>query len=136
MCSLACSPFDHELNLTASGLGAVVLINKNAGGDYKQVGLHPVFVAVVYPAAMREILVHILLMKDHRDFDDEDSAYSRWLKFGVDVLGLGEPPEKRDDPDDNYEAVMEWVDAAANSFATAHGLLDRFKSFWTTEVST
>ena len=106
-------------------------INKNAGGDYKQVGTHPAFVAVVYPAAMREILTHILLVMNHRDFDDPDDPHSRWLRFAVQVLGAGEPPGE----DENAEKTTEWVDDAVAAFARKHGLLEKFKSFWAAEVA-
>ena len=106
-------------------------INKNAGGDYKQVGTHPAFVAVVYPAAMREILTHILLVLKHRDFDDADDPPSRWLRFAVQVLGIGEPPAE----DEDVERVTEWVDTAVAAFARKHGLLEKFRSFWAEEVS-
>ena len=108
-----------------------LLINKNTGGDYKQVGTHPAFVAVVYPAAMREILTHILLVLQHRDFDDADDPHSRWLRFAVQVLGVGEPPGE----DEDAEKSVEWVDDTVAAFARKHGLLEKFKSFWASEVS-
>ncbi len=102
-------------------------INRNAGADYKHVGLHPAFVAIVYPAAFREILEHILVVEEHRDFDDANDPQSRWLRFAVQVLGVGEPPAEEDGKD------REWVDAAVAAFARKHGLLEKFKSFWAGE---
>lgn len=48
-----------------------LLINADAG-DYKQIGLEPGFVAVVYPAALREVLERILRREEHRDYDDPE----------------------------------------------------------------
>ncbi len=107
-----------------------LLVNRLAG-DYKQIGHHPAFVATVYPAAMREILTHILLVLEHRDFDDADDPHSRWLRFAVQVLGVGEPPLE----DDAEEAVAQWVADAVAAFSRKHGFLDKFKAFWAEEGS-
>ena len=86
---------------------------------------------MVYPAAMREILTHILLVLKHCDFDNADDPHSRWLRFAVQVLGVGEPPGE----DEEAEKSVEWVDDAVAAFARKHGLLEKFKSFWAAEVS-
>lgn len=106
-----------------------LLLNRNAGADYRQIGRHPAFVALVYPAAMREVLGHILKTEEHRDYDDYDNPNSRWLRFAVDVLGVGEPP----DEDADSERITEWIDAAVVAFAAKHKLLDEFKNFWSKE---
>lgn len=106
-----------------------LLLNRNAGADYRQVGRHPTFIALVYPAAMRQILGHILNNVGHRDHDDPDDPNSRWLRFVVDVLGIGEPPDEEADT----ERIAEWIDDAAAAFATKHKLLDEFKTFWNRE---
>ena len=107
-----------------------LLINANAG-DYKQIGLEPGFVAVVYPAALREVLERILRREQHRDFDDPEHPLSRWLRFAVEVLGVGEPPLESEGED----ADDEWIASAVAAFARKHGLLEKFRSFWSEEAS-
>lgn len=108
-----------------------LLLNRNAGGDYRQIGKHPAFIALVYPPAMRSIFWHILLVEEHRDFDDPDDPLSRWLRFAVEVLGAGEPPEM----DAESDQISDWIDGAVATFATKHHLLTEFKTFWSEEVS-
>lgn len=41
-----------------------LLVNLRAAGNYKQFTLHPAFIALVYPAAMREVLWRIVHVED------------------------------------------------------------------------
>ena len=104
------------------------LLFNSAAGNYKQIGLDPLFISIVYPAAFREVLGHILHREEHNDYDDPDDPLSRWLKFAVEVLGAGEPPTPEED-----EAVDEWIDTAIRLFARKHGLLAKFTTYWTQE---
>ncbi|MGI9088756.1 MAG: hypothetical protein ACR2HH_13610 [Chthoniobacterales bacterium] len=101
----------------------------SAAGNYKQIGLDPGFVAVVYPAALREVLGRILHREDYRDIDEPNDWQAAWLRFAAQVLEVGEPPAENDgdDADDN------WIDAAVAAFARKHALLDKFKTFWNEE---
>ena len=111
-----------------------LLVNLHAGGNYKQFTLHPAFIALVYPAAMREVLWHIVFVEGHRDYDDPASDYSRWIRFAVEVLGVGEPPKN---PGENEDAddVADWVAGAVAAFSRKHGLLGKFEAFMTGEAS-
>jgi hypothetical protein len=131
------NPVTSLLPVIPSDLGAEVwkldfedrprLLLNGAAGNYKQVGLEPGFVAVVYPAALREILYRILHREKYRSLDDSDDWRARWLRFAADILGVGEPPETEDDP----EADDIWIDGASAAFASKHALLDKFRMFWT-----
>lgn len=105
-----------------------LLVNLHAAGNYKQFTLHPAFIALVYPAAMREVLWRIVYVDGHRDYDDSASDYSRWVRFAVEVLGVGEPPKVEDGVDD-AEEVGEWIAGAVAVFSRKHGLLAKFESF-------
>ena len=89
-----------------------MLVNLRAAGNYKQFTLHPAFVTLAYPAAMREVLWHIVYVEGHRDYDDPTNDYSRWIRFAVEVLGVGEPPKGEEGEDDAGE-VADWVASAA-----------------------
>ena len=103
----------------------LLLINKEAG-DYRQLCSNPAFVALVYPAVLREILTHILL-EDHRDPADEDDPYHFWLRFITEELKMDAPPKK--DGDDS-ERDREWIDDVVAAFAKKFNFLDKFKQFW------
>ena len=59
--------------------------------------------AVVYPAAWREMLERILHREQHRDYDDPEHPLSRWLRFAVEVLGEGESPLETEGEDADDE---------------------------------
>lgn len=101
----------------------------SAAGNYKQIGLDPGFVAVVYPAALREVLGRVLHRESYRDIDEPNDWQAAWLRFAAQVLEVGDPPDESegDDADDN------WIDAAVAAFARKHALLDKFKTFWNEE---
>lgn len=103
-----------------------LMLNSSAG-NHKQIGLDPGFVAVVYPAALREILRRILQQEHYRNISNTDEWCDRWLRFAADVLGVGLPPEQENEP----EADDNWIDEAAETFARKHQLLEKFKTFWT-----
>ena len=105
-----------------------LLVNLRAAGNYKQFTLHPAFIALVYPAAMREVLWRIVYVEGHRDYDDAASDYSRWVRFAVEVLGVGEPPKAEDGVDD-AEEVDKWVANSVAAFSRKHGLLGKFEAF-------
>jgi hypothetical protein len=107
------------------------LLFNSAAGSYKEIGLNPGFVAIVYPAALREVLGRILHREDYRDLDEPNDWQSAWLRFAAQVLGVGDPPKDGD----GEEADDDWIDAAAAAFARKHGLLEKFKTFWDGEAN-
>ena len=56
------------------------------------------------------------------------SDYSRWIRFAVEVLGVGEPPKSAVGVDDADE-VADWVASAVAAFSRKHGLLGKFEAF-------
>ncbi len=104
-----------------------LLVNLKAG-NYKELTLHPAFISLVYPAAIREVLWRIVYIESHRDYDDATSDYSRWVRFAVEVLAVGEPPKMENDESD-YDDVSAWVDEAVSAFSRKHGLLGKFSDF-------
>lgn len=105
-----------------------LLVNRNAGVDFRKLATEPFFVAFVYPSAIREILRFILL-EGHRDYDDVEDPRSRWLRFAVEVLGQGEPPPVESEQND----IITWIDDAVTQFANKHRLLTKFNEFWAKE---
>jgi len=105
------------------------LLLNTAAGNYKQIGLDPGFISVVYPSALREVLGRILHREKYRDFDEPDDWQARWLRFAVQVLGVGEPPTEEDGEDANDD----WINRAVAAFARKHGLVEKFRTFFGAE---
>lgn len=106
-----------------------LLINRNLG-NYREIGAHKAFVALVYPPVIREILIHILIVEEHRDFDDPDDVLSKWLRFAVEVLKVREPPAM----DVGKDETLDWVGEAVSAFSRKNGFIKGFSEFWEMEV--
>lgn len=103
-----------------------LLVNKSATVDWRQMALSPVFVALVYPAALRQVLTSILAT-EHRDTDDETEWRSKWLRFASLLPGVDpEPPPKADGED----AATRWTDDAVAVFAKNLALKEKFAGAW------
>ena len=98
--------------------GTTLLINRNLS-DWKQTVSSDAFRAVVYPAAMRQILDRILLIEKYAHTDDPEDWRSRWLQFASLIQGSGPIPKSRDDDDD-------WIENAVAAFARRFRLRERF----------
>ena len=106
-----------------------LLVNKSAVPDCRQLALSPVFVALVYPAVLRQILTNVLIEHGHRDTYDDTDWRSKWLRFATLVPGVDpEPPEKDEDDD----AVRRWVDDVVAAFAKKLTLREKFGAAWET----
>ncbi len=104
--------------LDFSGDEPILLINR-AAGDKDAIARSPVFMSIVYPAALREILNRIIHVEGKGDLDDdEDSWCSRWLKFARSLPGIGAIPDA-----DDSEA---WIDDVVASFAKKQAMLEKF----------
>lgn len=92
--------------------------------DPNEAALAPGFVAVVYPAVFREILVQAVIIEGHSDTEDRDDWRSRWLCFATLFPGVDEPPEE-DDPDDMKRG---WIDNAVDAFARKIKACEEFEA--------
>lgn len=103
-----------------------LLVNKSVVSDWRQLALSPTFVALVYPAALRQILDSILFWHQHRDFDDEFDWRSRWLRFAILLPGVDrELPGK-----DEEEATRLWIGEVVAAFANKLKLGEKFCAAW------
>ncbi len=102
-----------------------LLVNK-AVGDWRAVSLSPGFVALVYPAVLREVLTRTLLFEKHFDLDDSEEPLSKWLRFASLLPGMTELPTE----DEGAEASHDWIENAVAAFARRCGLLAKFDTFW------
>lgn len=102
----------------------VLLINKSAG-DWRGLAVSPMFLSLVCPAALREILTRILFQEDYPDLEDREDWKTRWLLFGKSLPGIGEIPEEAEK--DRFE---DWIESVVEAFARQKSLLDKFLGFW------
>ena len=117
---------DGEIfRLDLAGAEPLLLISRKAGG-YSDIGRSPLFLSLVYPAVLREILVRVLVVDRHDDDTSEDDWQSRWLLFARFLPGMTEmPPSTADD-----EERFQWIDAAVSSFSRRISAHERFAEFW------
>lgn len=89
--------------------------------DWKQTVASDVFRALVYPAAMRQILERILHVERYTETDDPHSWQSQWLQFAVQIPGSGALPARG--TADDYD---EWIENAVEAFARQYRMRERF----------
>lgn len=87
--------------------------------DWKETARSPVFRALVYPAAMRQILERILLIEKFTATDDPEDWRSRWLQFAERLPGSRAVPRAADEHE-------EWIENAVSAFARQSALRTRF----------
>ena len=98
-------------------------VNKNLH-DWKQTVASHVFRALVFPAAMRQILERVLLVERYTETDDPQSWQSQWLRFAAEIPGAGALPAQGEDHN-------EWIENAVAAFARQR----RMKELFTAELA-
>jgi hypothetical protein len=99
--------------------GPVLELN-NRIDNVKDVARHDAaFFALVYPAAVRQILTQILLVEEHDPHEDGDEWWSLWLRWAGQFAATL--------PNDVDEAPF-WIDDVVATFCTRQSLLDRWRA--------
>lgn len=100
--------------------GNTTWLKVNSGlPDWKEAVRSHTFRALVYPAAMRQILERILLVDNVTVIDDPSDWHSRWLNFASTLPGSRTVPGARDEFD-------EWIENAVSAFARRYAMRKRF----------
>jgi hypothetical protein len=81
----------------------------------------PLFASLVFPAAVREILTHVIVVLEHDADDDGDDWPSIWIRFAASLHGEVPP----DAEEANLQARLDWIDDAVRSFCASQRLRDR-----------
>jgi len=97
-----------------------LLVNINAG-DRTAVVRSPAFMALAWPALLREILTRILIIDDYTDLDDEDDWRCLWLQFGRRILPTAEVPPQ------DAGARWLWLAEVIEAFCNRFSLLGKYK---------
>jgi hypothetical protein len=74
----------------------------------------PAFFALVYPAAVREILTRFLIIGDGEEWSD------LWIQSAQEMTGDAPPP----DPDDRRD----WIDSVVAAFCGRHRVVDKLRT--------
>lgn len=124
-------PFDLEQEIYRVDYSdrPVLLIN-SLTGDWRAVTRTPVFISLVLPAVMREILTRILLFAEDYDIEDLTDWRSQWVSFAMTLPGIGSPP-----PDEDDTEIVAWIDEAVTAFCRRFSTFQKFKEYWTEEES-
>jgi hypothetical protein len=85
------------------------------------------FAGLVFPAVVRQILTHILLIEDHDDFDDVTDWKSLWLRF----MSRFAP----DRPESSTDARGAWIEEAVAGYASHIRGRDRYVETLQEQVS-
>jgi hypothetical protein len=93
----------------------ILLINRLYGA-WRSLVQEPMFVALVFPAAMRLVLKNADLDVEH----DEDSWQRKWIRFAEAVPGASGVPPSRD-----TAALEEWIDDVVAAFCRSKKMLER-----------
>lgn len=92
-----------------------LILNKNIPYAIEKMKTDPVFHALIFPAALREVLTYYLWNKD----DDEDSEiYQRWMAFS---RMFSENKPENGDPAD----LLNWVNDVVEQYSFQFDLCDR-----------
>lgn len=107
----------------------LLLINSSLG-DWRTVAKLPVFVSLIYPQVLRQILTRILWVEKYHEVDDLEDWRASWLRYATRLPGISAPPEEK--ASSEYD---DWVDNAVAAFSKSHGMLEQFSTFWREEHS-
>lgn len=106
--------------------GPVLLVNSSLG-DWRDVVLDRVFLALVLPCVLEAILVRILSVDKYTDEVEEENTdwRSEWLVFAKSLPGVGELPNVED-----KEVVNEWIESVVRTFCRKQRMLERYGEYW------
>ena len=115
----------HEVYRLDFSNDPIILLVNRAAGNKDAIVRSPLFMSIVYPAALREILNRIIHVEDLDDPDDDSESWqARWLKFATALPCVSPIPGKNDGDRD------QWIDDAVAAFAKQQAMLSRFVARW------
>jgi hypothetical protein len=100
--------------------GPVLELNNRIDGIERIARNDAEFFALVYPAAVREILTVILLLEEYEQAEDADEWWSHWLTWARDLTDLPLP--------DDHEDRRTWIDEVTSAFCARHRAIERLRS--------
>jgi hypothetical protein len=99
--------------------GPVLELN-NRVEDIERLARHDAtFFALVYPAAVREILTHILVIEQYELAEESDEWWSLWLRWARELTDAALPAE--------IEDRRTWIDEVAAAFSGRHRVVEKLQ---------
>jgi hypothetical protein len=98
--------------------GPVLELNNRIDGIERLARNDAAFFALVYPAAVREILTRILVVDEYEPADEADEWWSLWLRWARD---LTDAPLPEGDDDDRSA----WIGEVVAGFCGRHRLIEK-----------
>ena len=84
--------------------------------------MDPLFAALVLPAALYQILKHIIYVDKHYDIEDNDDWRSVWLRFASELPLMTKPPGINDET----SIVEDWIVDSVASFSRKYKFLNNY----------
>jgi hypothetical protein len=104
--------------------GPVLELNNRVEGIERLARHDPAFFALVYPAAVREILTHILVIEQYElvlfDHGETDEWWSLWLRWAREMTDAALPADVED--------RRLWIDEVAAAFCGRHRVIEKLQS--------
>jgi hypothetical protein len=100
--------------------GPVLELNNRLEGIERMARHDAAFFALVYPAAVREILTHILMIDQYDLTEDSEEWSSLWLRWAREMTDAAMPNEIED------RGV--WIDEIVAAFCGRHRVLEKLQS--------
>lgn len=119
---------DNEIwRLDLEGSEPELFVSNTAAPDWRQLAYSPIFISLVYPEVLRQVLKAILLEHKYRDFEDNTDWRSKWLRFARMLPGVDPDLPAAEAADD---LVIQWVSDAVAAFAKKLSLKNKFSAAW------
>lgn len=113
-----CDLGDQVWRVTFDANGPVLDLNRSIGGIEVIAKSDARFFALVYPAAVREILTKILLVDEYDASEDAEEWWNLWLRWGSELSDAPVP----EDADDRQA----WIEDVVAAFCGRHQAARRF----------
>lgn len=110
-----------RINFRANEGMPLLEVNKDIEGIFEIAKSDPVFISLVYPSAIRQILTHIVTELENLDYEGDDWS-CKWILFTRITLGILNTPN---DPSDEV-ACEEWIESVVRAFSLKHRLFENY----------
>jgi hypothetical protein len=111
--------------------GSQLQVNEKVG-DWKAVALSPAFRSLIFPAALRQVLSYVVLIRETRNTENPEDWRCRWLQFASSLPGVADLPPADSDELDDWD---QWIDSVVASFSRQHQTFNQYKAHIETEAS-
>lgn len=101
------------------GESVVLQLNGRIEGIDRIAKNDPGFRSLVFPAVVREVLTYVIFVRKEEDADDdEESSWSKWLKFVSTFYPEEYPGPCTEKDESRQEEFLEWIDGAVEAFCS------------------